>query len=298
MGCTLLGVALAFALAGSGRSQGYAPLQQAIDRAMAGRAGAVAVVDVESGRLLAQHRLDVAARRLAAPGSAIKPFTLAALLQAGAIEPRTKMMCPVRLRLAGRKLDCSHPRLAAPLDAAAALAWSCNNYFARFGERLTDEALTRAFERAGLTSPSGFAESEASGRVESGVDGEQRGVKAVGAAHLEVTPLALLAAYRRLARMKAEGTAPPELAAVFAGLEGSAAFGMGRGAQPGGIRVAGKTGTAGAEEGHWTHAWFAGYAPAERPEIVLVVFLEAGRGGLDAAPVARELFAAYRDARK
>ena len=59
------------------------------------------------------------------------------------------------------------------------------------------------------------------------------------------------------------------------------------------MKVAGKTGTALADEGPWTHAWFAGYAPAENPEIVLVVFLEKGHGGTDAASVAREIFAAF-----
>ncbi len=59
------------------------------------------------------------------------------------------------------------------------------------------------------------------------------------------------------------------------------------------MKVAGKTGTAAAEEGPWTHAWFAGYAPAENPEIALVVFLEKGHGGSDAAEVAREIFAAF-----
>jgi len=59
------------------------------------------------------------------------------------------------------------------------------------------------------------------------------------------------------------------------------------------MKVAGKTGTAVADEGPWTHAWFAGYAPAENPQIVLVVFLEKGHGGSDAAGVAREIFAAF-----
>ena len=54
--------------------------QAAVERAMAGRAGAAVVVDVDSGRLLASYRLEVAARTLAAPGSTLKPFTLATLL--------------------------------------------------------------------------------------------------------------------------------------------------------------------------------------------------------------------------
>jgi penicillin-binding protein 2 len=45
-----------------------------------------------------------------------------------------------------------------------------------------------------------------------------------------------------------------------------------------------------AAEGPWTHGWFAGYAPRDEPEIVLIVFLENGSGPADAAPIARQLF--------
>jgi len=57
-------------------------------------------------------------------------------------------------------------------------------------------------------------------------------------------------------------------------------------------RVAGKTGTA--EFGDFedrTHAWFTAYAPADEPEIVVTVLLEAGgEGSYDAAPIAKEIF--------
>ncbi|NWJ98065.1 MAG: penicillin-binding protein 2 [Chloroflexi bacterium] len=55
------------------------------------------------------------------------------------------------------------------------------------------------------------------------------------------------------------------------------------------VKVAGKTGTA--ESGKTApHAWFACYAPAERPKYVVVVMLEEiGEGGSYAAPAARKL---------
>jgi hypothetical protein len=44
------------------------------------------------------------------------------------------------------------------------------------------------------------------------------------------------------------------------------------------------------------HAWFSCYAPAEAPEVVVTVLLEhTGGGGIFAAPVARQLLAAYFD---
>lgn len=57
--------------------------------------------------------------------------------------------------------------------------------------------------------------------------------------------------------------------------------------------VAGKTGTAETNQEE-PHAWFAGYTPAESPELVMVVMLEnAGEGSAEAAPVFRGLAEAY-----
>ena len=47
------------------------------------------------------------------------------------------------------------------------------------------------------------------------------------------------------------------------------------------------------------HAWFAAFAPAEDPEIVVVVLAEhSGHGGTVAAPVAREVLAKYFEKKK
>ena len=44
------------------------------------------------------------------------------------------------------------------------------------------------------------------------------------------------------------------------------------------------------------HAWFAGFAPADDPEIVVVVFVDFGEGGASAAaPIARQIMDAYFD---
>jgi penicillin-binding protein 2 len=59
------------------------------------------------------------------------------------------------------------------------------------------------------------------------------------------------------------------------------------------VVVAGKTGTAQNPHGD-DHAWFASFAPASDPQIVVVVLVEnVGHGGTYAAPVAREIMAAY-----
>jgi len=86
----------------------------------------------------------------------------------------------------------------------------------------------------------------------------------------------------------------------------NADHGTARSARVPGVVVAGKTGTVQvvSQEAYsdssklpWelrNHAWFASYAPAERPELVVVVFVEhGGKGSSAAAPIARELYAHY-----
>lgn len=264
-------------------------LQGALNRAMGTQRGAAVVLDVHSGRVLASSHLEVAARRVAAPGSSIKPFTLLALLEAGKINGQTALVCKRSVLISGHKLDCSHPQTAEPLDPATALAYSCNSYFTTVALRLSPEELRNNFLRDGFASPAALAPNEATGAVALAKSPEQLQLQAIGAWGVQVTPLELIKAYRSLALLQPKHE--EKLEPLFAGLEQSVTYGMGHEAQPPqSMKVAGKTGTAPADEGAWTHAWFAGYAPTEDPEIVIVVFLEKGHGGSDAAEVARQVF--------
>ncbi len=260
---------------------------------MAGRRGAVVVLDVQSGHILAAYHLDVAARRVAHPGSAIKPFTLLALLQAGKLDGQTALMCKRTVSISGHKLDCTHPATPQPLVPASALAYSCNSYFTSVATRLTPAQLHDSFVRFGFSSPGELAPDEVGGNVALAHSPEELQLQAIGEWGISVTPLELLRGYLNLARL-AKSDPNGKLSPLFDGLQQSVAYGMGRMAQPDtAMKVAGKTGTAVSDEGPWTHAWFAGYAPAENPQIAFVVFLEKGHGGSDAAGVARELFAAF-----
>jgi penicillin-binding protein 2 len=66
-----------------------------------------------------------------------------------------------------------------------------------------------------------------------------------------------------------------------------------------GLRVAGKTGTAEFhgprnERGELpTHGWYTGFAPADKPEIAVTVFVERGSGSTEAAPIAAQIFRKY-----
>jgi penicillin-binding protein 2 len=85
--------------------------------------------------------------------------------------------------------------------------------------------------------------------------------------------------------------------------------GTGSNARVEGLNIAGKTGTVQVIAQHgWVkteglpfkdkdHAWFASFAPADNPQLVVVVFVEhGGHGGVDAAPLAKLLYESrFRD---
>jgi penicillin-binding protein 2 len=59
------------------------------------------------------------------------------------------------------------------------------------------------------------------------------------------------------------------------------------------VPVAGKTGTAQTPNGS-DHSWYASWAPASHPRVVVVVLIEHGGFGAEAAaPAAREIYSAF-----
>jgi peptidoglycan glycosyltransferase len=81
-------------------------------------------------------------------------------------------------------------------------------------------------------------------------------------------------------------------------MAGVVAEGTGAQARIPGVPVAGKTGTAqsvahsDSTKGQ-DHAWFASFAPAHDPQVVVVVMVErGGKGGQVAAPIARQIYQA------
>ena len=194
---------------------------------------------------------------LAAPGSAVKPITLLSMAQRGPLHCRRK------LEVAGRRLDCTHSPLAAAVDAETALAASCNCWFAAHGREMDAELFHRVLLRAGAEAR--LAQTQ-----------DELVLQALGVEHVRFSPMALAEAYR--------GLATSGDAALRKGLTRAVREGTAQLAGLDGLTVAGKTGTS--REG----AWFAGFAPAQGAQVVVVAYLPGGRGGSDAAPAARGIF--------
>lgn len=262
----------------------------AVVRAAQGRPDArIVVLDIGSGRLLASSHLKEAARTLSAPGSTLKPLVLYRLVDANHWDPSRRIACKRKLTIDGRKLDCTHPA-ADPMDAREALAWSCNTYFATVGGSLAPGELRALLGPTGLLSETGLVNGEARAAFRDPQSADQNRLTLLGVDGVLVTPLELATAYRWLALQLAAHADTAAARVVEAGLTDSASFGMAGQASLGGVAVAGKTGTASAEEGGRTHGWFIGLAPANKPSVVIAVFLPDGRGA-DAAHLAGEVLA-------
>jgi cell division protein FtsI/penicillin-binding protein 2 len=251
-----------------------------------GAHGTAVLADVASRRLIAVHAPELAGGATNPPGSTLKPFVLAGLLETHRLSATATWRCPGDLTIAGRNLACSHPKVATPMDVRSALAYSCNCFVAHVAERLEPGELSRTFARYGLWSRSEwFGESEAPGESRAA---DSR-LLALGEDGVLVTVAGLAQAYRRLALSLGRASLGP----VLSGLEDAVEYGTAQRARVAGWKLAGKTGSVVAGGGAHL-AWFAGFAPSRTPSVVVAVMLQGRSGGADAAPVAGRILDAYR----
>jgi peptidoglycan glycosyltransferase len=270
-------------------------------------------------------RLNRAIRENYPPGSVFKVIVSAAALENG-LEPDTEIEAPDVLTLPGTSTELENfggsscdPDERQPLIDA--LTVSCNTAFALLGIEVGEDALRETAERfgmdgEGLTIPMAV---EPSG-IGDPVDNAQLGVASIGQQDVVVTPLqaAMIAAAvandgrlmqpytidqirapdltvidRTEPEVLSEATSEDVAADLTEMMVSVVENGSGRAAELPGIRVAGKTGTA--ENAGPDHNWFAGFAPADDPQIAVAVFVAngGGTGGDVSAPIARDVLAAY-----
>lgn len=262
--------------------------------------------------------LNRAAQGAYPPGSTFKVVTAAGALAANPGLAGKTFNCPGYLMVDGFKLT----DLAAhgEVNLRKALAVSCNTTFAQLGLGLGADGFYRTVKAFGLDQdpdpgiPARPGTLAPPGKM---TPAELAG-SAIGQGEVLVSPLqmALVAAAvanggvimhpylvetvrdslgqtveQAVHRPWLTATTPEIAGIIKDGMVDAVQYGTARAAAVSGMQVAGKTGSAQNPQGQ-THAWFIGFAPAERPRLAVAVILEnAGSGGSAAAPIAGKLLA-------
>jgi cell division protein FtsI/penicillin-binding protein 2 len=303
-------------------------LQEAAVSALAGRAGGIAVLDTRNGNVRALAGLAFSAPQ--PPGSTFKMITTTAALQKGVVSLDDYFEIVDGVNVGGRFISNANGEFCGGTFREA-FAESCNADFAPLGPKIGNDDMVSVSERFGFNSPPSLYAERIVREVEPEEPtipteiGEEvdLGVTAIGQGEVLATPLVMasvaqtiandgvreptsIVAHRKL-RPEAEPVRvmskkiADQLTELMVGVvAGGTGF---AGAIPE-AQVAGKTGTAelgpvpGQEDSpepeQIKDAWFAAFAPAEKPRLaVSVMLVEAeAAGGEVAAPAAAEVLSA------
>lgn len=264
------------------------------------------------------------------PGSVFKVVTASAALDKKRVTQDTVLSCKGSYLLGNKVFRCWREKGHGQQAMRQAIKNSCNVFFYQIGRMVGADDLARFAAKYGFGQPSGIdLQNEASGLIPNRMwkmlkkrkpwyEGETLNY-AIGQGYLLVTPLQIVRMVAAVANggylvkpylvKKIEeidisrvekrplGISEETLKIIRDGLIGvvNDSRGTGRKAAVEGLVIAGKTGTAQTATDK-THAWFAGFAPAENPKVALVVFLEyGGKGGLGASKTAGQIFAELKD---
>jgi penicillin-binding protein 2 len=260
------------------------------------------------------------------PGSIWKPVTLITALDAMAVKPNERFHVNEAFYLGMTRFG-DWTSKEGTLSLEECLAWSRDTAFYQIGRRLTPEQIKKWGVKLGAGRKTGI---ELLGE-EKGIVPDEKWKKeklhepwypgntlhyAIGQSFLLVTPtqaarmysgIATGAKLPRLQLIKKiydheKSLQGPEtfqidqnlLQVVKKGLEMCIESGTGQAAKLEGIKVAGKTGSAEVHSIGKTHGWFAAYAPADKPEVVVIAITEkAGHGGTVAAPIVKKILEEY-----
>jgi penicillin-binding protein 2 len=264
---------------------------EACRRGLGNTSGAVVAMDPYTGRVMALVNPKRGMATAYQPCSVFKIVVAIAGLTEGVITPETTYNCT-----GGCWLWPGH----GIVDLRRAIAQSCNPYFERVGEKLGYEKVHHYAQLLGLGNVSGInLDGEATGRIPASVRPSQVGhlsSHAAGIATSAVQLGVLLSATLNGGIVfqpqvsGPEGFEPRErwrlpAGTVLGGLSDGFVSAVNEGSASSAfdpdVIVGGKTGTCSGV------GWFASYAPADRPEVVIVVFVNPGSGHLASAVAGR-----------
>ncbi len=259
------------------------------------------------------------------PGSTWKLAVAAMALKRGIVTLHSHMPIPCRggLQYGNRFFRCWSGAGHGDLSLADAIAQSCDVYFYQLGLKLGLTSLLEDATALGFRSPTRIdLPDEKTGLFPAGTDyydrvyGPRRWTSAVtlnlaiGQGENAQTLVNMVRFYQMLAsdgRARAPylvrpasgpeatlGLTPDQLAGLRQAMISVVERGTARGAARfgGSIAIAGKTGTAQNPHGP-AHGWFIGFAPADKPEIVVGAIVEFAREGPFVAPLVTRVIGRY-----
>jgi cell division protein FtsI (penicillin-binding protein 3) len=254
------------------------------------------------------------------PGSTFKVVTVGGVLETNLVSPTTKFRLPYEIPVADRIIHDATPRGTETMTVSEILSHSSNVGVVTLAQQLQRDGVDEWIRRFGFGR-----------KTDIDFPGESRGIvlhpdewsgSTIGnvpiGQGIAVTPIQMAAAYGAIAnegvwlqphlvdRVEGRGQAKPEERRVLSEvtareltkmLQKVVEEGSGTTAQVSGYRVAGKTGTAAKPEptGGYSEtryvASFVGFAPAKRPELVVLVTVDEPRGAIWGGTVAAPPFA-------
>ena len=262
------------------------------------------------------------------PGSTWKLATTAIGLETGAVKMTDRMPIPCTggMQFGSRYFRCWKPEGHGFLDLKGAIAKSCDVYFYQLGLRLGIARLVAGGVAIGFDKKAGidlpeelkprfpktteyFDTKYGKGRWNNSLvlsmaigqgDNSQtilnmaKFYTALGTDGKAATPQIRTGAPDRVQVVQLTGDQMEQIREALVGVvtSGTAAASAIKG-----VQLAGKTGTA--QSGKYVngkelnHAWFVGFAPADKPSIVVAVMIEFGGHGTRAAAIASKIIQAY-----
>jgi len=261
------------------------------------------------------------------PGSVFKTVVAAAALEEGVVDLNTTFTCTGGIQVANNYQKCWKPGGHGHEDLTQGLMNSCNPFFITIGQKLGKENFYKYFDAFGFTEKTAIDLPAEAGPVAGKTYHalENMGISELSSSSFgqtfQVSPIQMITAINTIANggklmqpyvvdAKLDGngnviekTVPTvkrqvvseKTASTVAGMmESVVSIGTGKNAYVAGYHVAGKTGTSEkiGIEGAYI-ASFAGFAPADNPQISILIAIDepvgAHGGGAVAAPIAGEL---------
>jgi cell division protein FtsI/penicillin-binding protein 2 len=262
--------------------------------------GTLGVASLQSEKIIVTINKSQLISKSYKPGSIFKIITAIAAIKSGRFSENTSFECKGKEYFNDISYSCWLKEGHGKLLFKDAIANSCNIFFYNLANGLESDDIYNICDAfsIGKRTPFGL-DGEGKARFNKSYNQADKYDLCVGESrNLAVTPVQMLYMISVVAkRGKFKGStldlSGNDYSCLYEGLRNAVKFGTAKEANFVKYEIAGKTGTSSKNFGKKTNSWFVGFAPFENPKIAIVIFLNYGRGAIDAAPLAKKVFKSY-----